>query len=168
VGVQTEPGATVHRPSEERYRAIQELTAALAVDHRGILNSIARSCWVGTPPEEAGMTHHVLVVDDEWLILDFTRSALEDLGCEVVTASNAAEALQQLLMDERIELLITDIQMPGMDGAELVERAKEMRPTLQVIVTSGRRDAPTGVPLIRKPFGIADLVEAMKRHTGLC
>jgi CheY-like chemotaxis protein len=114
------------------------------------------------------MARRVLVVDDEWLILDFTRSALEDLGCEVVTASGAAEALQQLRLDERIELLITDMQMPGMDGAELVERAKEMRPALQVIVTSGRRDAPAGVPLMRKPFDFADLVEAMKRHTGLC
>ena len=105
----------------------------------------------------------------QWLFSLISNEACRKyLGCEVVTASNAAEALQQLLMDERIELLITDIQMPGMDGAELVGRAKEMRPTLQVIVTSGRRDAPTGVPLIRKPFGIADLVEAMKRHTGLC
>jgi hypothetical protein len=40
--------------------------------------------------------------------------------------------------------------------------------TLQVIVTSGRRDAPPGIPLIRKPFGFEDLVETMKRHTGLC
>ena len=139
-------------------QATQEPMAALAVDQIG-----AR-----TAPEEAEMARRVLVVDDEWLILDFTRSALEDLGCEVVTASGAAEALQQLRLDERIELLITDIQMPGMDGAELVERAKEMRPALQVIVTSGRRDAPAGVPLMRKPFDFADLVEAMKRHTGLC
>ena len=84
------------------------------------------------------------------------------------TTAECKAVTRAMRLDERIELLITDIQMPGMDGAELVERAKEMRPTLQVIVTSGRRDAPTGVPLIRKPFGIADLVEAMKRHTGLC
>jgi two-component system, cell cycle response regulator CpdR len=114
------------------------------------------------------MARRVLVVDDEWLILDFARSALEELGCEVVTGSDAAEALQKLRTDAHIELLITDIQMPGMDGVELLERAKEMCPTLQVIVTSGRRDAPPGIPLIRKPFGFEDLVETMKRHTGLC
>jgi CheY-like chemotaxis protein len=114
------------------------------------------------------MARRVLVVDDEWLILDFARVALEELGCEVVTASDATEALQKLQADEHIELLITDIQMPGMDGAELVERAKGLRPMLKVIVTSGRRDAPPGVPLIRKPFGFEDLVETMKRHTGLC
>ena len=100
------------------------------------------------------MARRVLVVDDEWLLLDFARFAVEELGCEVVTASDATEALQKLRMDEHIELLITDIQMPGMDGAELVERAKGLRPTLKVIVTSGRRDAPPGVPLIRKPLQI--------------
>jgi CheY-like chemotaxis protein len=51
------------------------------------------------------MTQRVLVVDDEWLILDFTRSALEDLGCEVVTASNAADALHRLRTDVGIDLL---------------------------------------------------------------
>jgi CheY-like chemotaxis protein len=91
------------------------------------------------------MARRVLVVDDEWLIFNFARSALEELGCEVVTASDATEGLQKLRMDGHIELLITDIQMPGMDGAELVERAKGLRPTLKVIVTSGRRDAPPGV-----------------------
>ena len=45
--------------------------AALAVEHRGISNSIARSCWVGTPLEEAGMTRHVLVVDDAMAIFSY-------------------------------------------------------------------------------------------------
>ena len=69
--------------------------------------------------------------------------------------------------DQDIDLLITDIQMPGMGGAELVERAKEMRPTLKVIVTSGRAEAPTGIPLMRKPFGFDDLVRAVKHHMAL-
>ena len=112
------------------------------------------------------MTQRVLVVDDEWLVLDFTRSVLEDLGCVVVTASNAADALNRLRTDVGIDLLITDIQMPGMDGVELIERAKEMRPTLPIIVTSGRSDAPTGVDLVRKPFDLEDLVRAMKRQSS--
>jgi DNA-binding NtrC family response regulator len=53
-----------------------------------------------------------------------------------------------------------------MDGVELIERAKEMRPTLPIIVTSGRSDAPTGVDLVRKPFDLDDLVRAMKRQSS--
>ena len=69
------------------------------------------------------MMQRVLVVDDEWLILDFTRAILEDLGCEVVIASAATEALQRIRTDDPIDLLITDIQMPGMNGAELIRRS---------------------------------------------
>jgi CheY-like chemotaxis protein len=71
--------------------------------------------------EIATMMQRVLVVDDEWLILDFTRAILEDMGCEVVIASAATEALQRIRTDDRIDLLITDIQMPGMSGAELIQ-----------------------------------------------
>ena len=108
-----------------------------------------------------------LIVDDEWLILEFAKDALAELKCEVITASGAAEALRALRTDQRIDLLITDIQMPGMGGAELVERAKEMRPTLKVIMTSGRGQAPTGIPFLGKPFGLDDLVRAVKHHIGL-
>lgn len=71
-------------------------------------------------------------------------------------------------VNERIDLLITDVQMPGMNGLELVERAKRQRPTLHVIVTSGHADVPDGVPLVRKPFTRWDLVRMMERTTGLC
>ena len=118
--------------------------------------------------EIATMMQRVLVVDDEWLILDFTRAILEDLGCEVVIASAATEALQRIRTDDRIDLLITDIQMPGMNGAELIQHAKKIRPNLRVIVTSGRADPPFGVPMMRKPFSIKDLLEMIERHIGPC
>jgi CheY-like chemotaxis protein len=114
------------------------------------------------------MTWRVLVVDDEWLILDFTRSILVDLGCEVITASAATEALQRIRTDDAIDLLITDIQMPGMNGAELVQRVKKMRPNLSVIVTSGCADPLFGVPMMRKPFSPKDLLEMIERHIGPC
>lgn len=113
------------------------------------------------------MDRRILIVDDEWLILEFAKNALADLKCEVLTACGAAEALEALRTEQHFDLLITDIQMPGMGGAELVERAREMRPTLKVIVASGRAEAPIGVPLLRKPFGLDDLVRAVKRHMTL-
>jgi two-component system cell cycle response regulator CpdR len=110
----------------------------------------------------------VLVVDDEPLVLAITASMLEDLGCEVVTATNAPEALATLSADPRVEILITDINMPGMDGYELVEKAKRVREELAVILLSGREPDGSGFPLIRKPFSESDLKRTMAQHTGLC
>jgi CheY-like chemotaxis protein len=66
----------------------------------------------------------VLVVDDEWLSLEYARTLLEELGCEVVTATCGIEALDALSVNERIDVLVTDFQMPGMNGLELIERAR--------------------------------------------
>jgi CheY-like chemotaxis protein len=88
-----------------------------------------------------------LVVDDEPAVREVAALMLEDLGCEVVTAANGSEALQRLAIDARIEAMITDINMPGMDGREC----------------DGR-----GYALIRKPFLQKDLMHVMKRTTGLC
>jgi two-component system, cell cycle response regulator CpdR len=110
----------------------------------------------------------VLVVDDEPLVLDITTSMLEELGCEVVAATNAFDAMAKLAADPRIEVLITDIHMPGMDGYELAERARRMKKGLQVIVVSGKDGGRPGVPIVRKPFGRHELARMMERTTGLC
>jgi CheY-like chemotaxis protein len=109
-----------------------------------------------------------LVVDDEPAVREVTAFMLEDLGCEVVTAADASEALHCLETDRRIEALITDINMPGMNGYDLVERAQQLRKELKVIVLSGRESDGRGHPLIRKPFLQEDLLRAMKQTTGLC
>jgi PleD family two-component response regulator len=58
----------------------------------------------------------VLGADNEPTVLDVTASTLEDIGCEVVTAPGGKDALKKLSTNERIEILITNINMPGMDG----------------------------------------------------
>jgi CheY-like chemotaxis protein len=110
----------------------------------------------------------VLVVDDEPLVLEVTALMLKDLGCEVVTALNAEDALEKLSADKRIEILITDINMPGMDGYELAATAKRVREELRVIMLSGREADGGGFPLVRKPFLQQDLKQTMMEHTGLC
>ena len=114
------------------------------------------------------MARVVLVVDDEPLVREITEAMLTDLGCEVVTAGGADEALEKLSTDMRIEILITDINMPGMDGCELADAAVRMRKRLKVIVLSGRQREGCGYPLTRKPFLQQDLWETMKGTTGLC
>ncbi|MCG2645253.1 MULTISPECIES: response regulator [Bradyrhizobium] len=114
------------------------------------------------------MSHVVLVVDDDAGVLDVVASMLQELGCEVVDAQSGAQALEQLVQNERISILITDINMPGMDGHELAERARRVRPSLKVLQLSGREPRRGGLPMIRKPFSLEDLTNTMKQTTGVC
>jgi CheY-like chemotaxis protein len=93
---------------------------------------------------------------------------LEDLGCKVTTATGAIEALEELSTDPRIEILITDINMPDMNGYALTRVPKEMLKELKVIVLSGRESDGRGFPLVWKPFLQDDLRRTMAQHTGLC
>ena len=113
------------------------------------------------------MPRVVLVVDDEPLVLDFAASVLEDIGCDVITAANGKRALDRISADPRIEILITDIDIPNMDGYALAHSATQMRTQLKVILMSGQESDGRGFPLIRKPFLPEDLRRTMARHTGL-
>ncbi len=110
----------------------------------------------------------VLVVDDEVLIVLLATSWLEELGCEVETSLNGSEALAKLGNDQHVEILITDVNMPGISGYQVAERAKEMRPDLKVILTSGAESDAHGWPLLRKPFLKSDLRRMMADVGGVC
>ena len=92
------------------------------------------------------MSRVVLLVDDDPLVLDVAASMLEDIGCEVVTAAGGAEALEKLSIDERIEILNADINMPDIDGFALAKYAMT-RESLKVIILSGREGDGPGYPL---------------------
>jgi two-component system, cell cycle response regulator CpdR len=117
---------------------------------------------------ELEVARTVLVVDDDPLVLEVTADMLKDLGCEVVAAASGMDAIERLLENANIEILVTDLNMPGMDGYELVERATAARPGLQVIMLSGREIDGRGWPVVRKPFLEEDLAHTMKQNTGLC
>jgi len=110
----------------------------------------------------------VLVVDDDPLELSITAEMLEELGCDVRTARNGDDALTKIASDQKIEIVITDINMPGMSGYDLVERVKQIRADVKFILLSGRESATHGLPLIRKPFLESDLKRVMSQTTGLC
>jgi CheY-like chemotaxis protein len=110
----------------------------------------------------------VLVVDDDASVRDAIALMLEELGCEVMSARSGSEALDQLSQNDRIEILITDINMPEMDGHELAHRAQRIRPQLRVLQLSGREPRRDGYPMIRKPFSLEDLASKMHQTTGIC
>ena len=113
------------------------------------------------------MNRVALVVDDDPAVLELLAEMLEELGCEVLTQQNAAEALTVLRKDRRIEILLTDINMPGIAGFELAEQAKRLRPGVKPILVSGRETDGYGYPLLRKPFLQNDLVRVLRETTGL-
>jgi CheY-like chemotaxis protein len=117
---------------------------------------------------EAGVSRVVLVVDDDPLVLDVTTQMLEDLGCDVVTAGSGREALALLSDNRQIEVLITDLNMPEMDGYELTDQAARRRPDLRILLLSGREGDGHGLPILRKPFLEDDLARTMSQTTGLC
>ena len=114
------------------------------------------------------MNRVALVVDDDPAVLELLAEMLEELGCEVLTQQNAAEALTVLRKDRRIEILLTDINMPGIAGNELAEQAMRLRPGVKPILVSGRETDGYGYPLLRKPFLQNDLVRVLRETTGLC
>ena len=110
----------------------------------------------------------LLFVNAEALIVLLATSWLEDLRCEVETALNATEAHAKLGSDPYVEVLLTDVNMPGVSGYQLAEWAKEMRPSLKVVLLSGAESDPRGWPLLRKPFLKSDLTRMMAQVGGVC
>lgn len=99
----------------------------------------------------------VLVVDDDLLVRTGTAAMLEDLGHSVIEAASAVEALRALTMNEKINLVLTDYAMPGMNGAELIEKILDRIPDMPTIFASGYVEASAAEisrPCVRlaKPF----------------
>jgi two-component SAPR family response regulator len=73
-----------------------------------------------------------------------------------------------LARDQTVEILIADINMPGLSGVELAEQARGFRPQLRVLLLSGRESDGCGFPLLQKPFSQPDLRRTMAKTIGLC
>jgi PAS domain S-box-containing protein len=114
----------------------------------------------------------VLVVDDEEDLLEVALAYLADMGLKALKAIDGASALEVLAQHSEIDLLVTDIVMPGgMNGVELVQRAHVLRPDLKIIFSSGfpaealaERSMPLiDGPLLRKPYQRAEFNEIVCR-----
>jgi signal transduction histidine kinase len=111
----------------------------------------------------------VLVVEDNDEVREMAIATISDLGYRVLTARNGPAALDLLHKDERIDLLFSDVVMPGgMNGYELIRKARTVRHDLKALVTSGyandaRKDGvPIDVPLLQKPYHRAELADQIR------
>ena len=100
----------------------------------------------------------VLVVDDEEAIVELLVATFEEAGFDVATASNALDAHTVLQDSGSIDLIVTDIRMPGrVDGVVFGQVVAEQHPDIPIIIISGvvepdDRDVPPGSTFIAKPF----------------
>lgn len=91
-------------------------------------------------PAAAGGTETILLVEDNDELRIASRSVLESMGYQVLTAADGREALQVFRKDGRVDLLISDVVMPGMSGKELLDRIQETHPDVRVLFVSGYTD----------------------------
>ncbi len=136
--------------------------------------SVARSASGPQPSVEGRLdgTERVLVVEDEPAVLELVRRTLQSYGYTVVHAGSPDRAVRAFQDgDARVDLLVTDVVMPGMNGRELATRLRAMDTGLRVLFMSGyssddaadRGLLPADVPLIAKPFSPAALAAEVRR-----
>ena len=122
------------------------------------------------PPENSSRRLRVLLVEDDALIRLATADMLESLGYSVIDVGTALEAMA-VLEDQSVDVLLTDIGLPGMSGSQLAEEACRKIPDLQVVFASGQDHIPerldeaaiTRVVQLRKPYDEAALANALRK-----
>ncbi len=132
----------------------------LARKIRGVFAASKRA-----PKNELGGGPKVLVVEDVAMIRLAIREMVEQIGLRAAEAGDGAEAISLLQTDSEITVLLTDLGLPGMDGRQLVEMARRIKPDLKVIVASGYSSDDRGlgrdVTHLTKPFDVNQLKRAL-------
>ena len=125
---------------------------------------------LASPDLNAG-NEKVLVVDDQTDVLESAIELFKVMGYDVLAANNASEALEILKRVPDIEVLFTDIVMPGMDGVSLAQEARKLLPAINVILVSGypaTHLSRPGVDLsefhfLKKPFRMAEVARLLRK-----
>jgi PAS domain S-box-containing protein len=108
----------------------------------------------------------VLVIEDETVVRDLVVEVLQDLGYQTIEAADGPSGLKLLLSGARVDLLITDMGLPGLNGRQVVDAARVHRPTLKVLFMTGYAENATiangflepGMQMITKPFAVDALM----------
>ncbi len=121
------------------------------------------------PAETPG--HCVLLVEDEQEVASLVQEMLRSIGCEVVHAMSAHAALGALANGRHIDLVFSDVMMPGgTNGIDLAREVRQRRPELPILLTSGFADSigsqaqELDIPVLRKPYSLEDLRAAVQQQ----
>ncbi len=120
------------------------------------------------------MRHSILIVDDEALTLRTIGRALEAEGYDVLSAINGEDALK-IIADEKPDLALLDVVLPGINGIEVLAQAKKISPAMIVVMMSAYHLVDRAVEAMKlgahdfliKPFHIADMVATIQRATEM-
>ena len=118
----------------------------------------------------AGGGETVLVIEDEPVVRGLIVEVLADLGFAALEATDGPAGLEVLQSRQRIDLLISDVGLPGLNGRQLADAARKLRPGLKVIFMTGYAEVAAsalgflepGMALITKPFAMADLAAKIR------
>jgi CheY-like chemotaxis protein/transcriptional regulator with XRE-family HTH domain len=148
---------------------IVEVVTRLA-DAHVTMDAPGRAEGFGNRIDPAGTTaaRTILMVDDDPDVLRMLSASLTAAGFAVKTARSGDEALVVLTANGRVDAMVTDYAMVGMDGVELLAQADQLRPGLPGIVITGfadatrLRDLPAGIEVLSKPFRRIELVGRLR------
>jgi CheY-like chemotaxis protein len=118
----------------------------------------------------------ILLVEDDNVVRELTAEVLSEFGYRVHALRDGPSALDFLRSAQQVDLLMSDIGLPGMDGRELVEAARQLRPTLSVLFASGyderelleevrARDSAAATGSIVKPYDLKVLASRLAELT---
>ncbi len=121
-----------------------------------------------TAPTEAGET--VLVIEDEPVVRNLVVEVLADLGYRAIEAADGPSGLEALQSSQRIDLLITDVGLPGLNGRQVADAGRALRPDLKVLFMTGYAENTTlpaeflepGMAMITKPFAMEALAARVR------
>jgi two-component system response regulator YesN len=120
---------------------------------------------------ERPLSAAILVVDDDEVMRDLLRRVLERSGFEVVTATHGREGVE-CFRDRAVDVTITDMRMPVMDGIEMIQKLVAEQPSIRIIAVSGVDDWDNYLKtarslgaraVLRKPVSNAELVSTVRR-----
>ncbi len=175
-GIISQSGGFVHIYSQPSQGSIVEVwLPCVGVGADGASGSAAQE-----PSAAEGQAGRVLVVEDEELVRDLTVAVLERAGYSVIAAGDGDRALELLDESEQgIDVLLSDMVMPGMSGRELARRVSAVEPESQVLLMSGYPDADAdeltakggdgatlGAHFLQKPFAADALLESVAERIG--
>jgi PAS domain S-box-containing protein len=112
----------------------------------------------------------VLVVEDEPVVRGVITEMLHDQGYRVLEATDGPSGLRMLRLNDRIDLLVTDVGLPGMNGRQLADQARETRPGLKILFITGYAEnvaiakgfLQPGMEMITKPFDLDNLAQRIR------